>query len=361
MTAVALATAIWPAVPAGAQTLVPIVTKVAADADAHEITISGSGFGSRPTATLAGAPLALLSVGDTRIVAALPAGFDGVAAQLFIFRNGVVPSIPFDVTFGTTGPAGPAGAQGPSGPPGPAGAQGPAGPQGPEGPQGPRGFQGEQGPAGPAGPSGPAGINGDPSSVCLVEDFLTGNILSTQPNDIGTLRWRSNGTFSQRIGEQLNHPGELQLTGGWLRLNNIGIVSPAWMFVNKWVLFTNGVSASDVKFGLMNPETSTQPASGLLFSLEPVGGVDHWIAKVVTPLRTDQVDTGVANTPGVFHVFGIARNAATGVVDFSIDGDVHASLPANGMGNFLVDAVLQTDTTTVRFDYMSLCVNGLVR
>ena len=53
--------------------------------------------------------------------------------------------------------------------------------------------------------------------------------------------------------------------------------------------------------------------------------------------------------------------AGAAVPILSVDGDVRASLPANGMENVLVNAALQTVTTRVSFDYMSMCVNGLVQ
>jgi hypothetical protein len=74
--------------------------------------------------------------------------------MLMVYRNGLTPSLPFEVTIGAVGPAGP------KGDPGPAGPQGAKGDAGTVGPQGPAGSDGAAGAQGPAGPQGPAGLAG---------------------------------------------------------------------------------------------------------------------------------------------------------------------------------------------------------
>ena len=113
-------------VPAG----LPIVATASADLVAHQLVISGTGFGTAPIVRLAGAALTVVSASDTSIVADLPADIAAGSAMLLVLRKGVVPGVPFEITIGAVGPKGDQGAVGPIGPVGP---MGPVGPQGLQG------------------------------------------------------------------------------------------------------------------------------------------------------------------------------------------------------------------------------------
>ena len=74
---------------------VPIVVAASADFVAHQLVISGSGFGTAPAVRLGGDALTVVSASDTSIVADLPADIAAGSAMLLVLRKGVVPGAPF--------------------------------------------------------------------------------------------------------------------------------------------------------------------------------------------------------------------------------------------------------------------------
>jgi hypothetical protein len=157
---------------------IPRILEVRADLAAETLEIRGEGFVSKrrdehgvdvmlsPLITLAGVPLAPLSLSDTEIVAQLPSGLAPGSYRLMLTsaREHERAAATFDVTVGAIGPQGPAGPAGPAGEPG---AQGPAGARGLPGPAG---LQGPAGPTGPTGPAGPPGAAQLP--ICAPGEIL---------------------------------------------------------------------------------------------------------------------------------------------------------------------------------------------
>src|ERR1700733_12191624 len=133
-----------------------------------QLTISGSGFPSAPTAIFLGTvALSLASWTSTGIVANFPAATPpssfAAGGYILLIEFGSQSFAGFDMTLGAAGPQGPqgpAGATGPAGPTGATGSQGPAGPTGATGSQGPAGPTGATGSQGPAGPTGATGSQG---------------------------------------------------------------------------------------------------------------------------------------------------------------------------------------------------------
>jgi hypothetical protein len=108
--------------PAAARTVVPFVVN-AASAEDGLLTIRGTGFGTTPSVTLAGAPLVVLSSTTEEILAELPRGTAPGSYRLLVARTPAgTRAKPFEVTIGSVGPRGD---QGPQGPPGPQGLPGP--------------------------------------------------------------------------------------------------------------------------------------------------------------------------------------------------------------------------------------------
>ena len=131
--------------PAAAQSR-PQLSIVRADADlaAETLLIRGEHFvwanDDEAIVTLAGDPLAVLTIDAGHILAALPPGLGPGGYLLAVSRgNGAVQNGTFDLTVGAVGPEGP---QGPTGPPGPQGEQGIQGIEGQPGPPGPPGVPG---------------------------------------------------------------------------------------------------------------------------------------------------------------------------------------------------------------------------
>src|SRR5579863_7910224 len=120
---------------------------------ANQITIMGSGFGTRaPTVKLDGTLLAVASFTNTSLTATVPPNLAAGSYELDITRSDPPPQTgSFIVTVGAAGPVGPPGPQGATGAPGPIGLTGATGLPGATGVAGPTGATG---PAGPAGPSG---------------------------------------------------------------------------------------------------------------------------------------------------------------------------------------------------------------
>lgn len=118
---------------------------------------------SDPVVTLAGFPLAVIDLSDTRLVVHLPAGVEPGSYRLRVSRGtGAVQNDTFALTIGVVGPEGVQGPEGPAGEPGAAGEPGVPGDPGPPGPPGPQGEKGDPGDPGPPGPPGPAGPPGPP-------------------------------------------------------------------------------------------------------------------------------------------------------------------------------------------------------
>jgi hypothetical protein len=168
--------------------VLPIILNVTENAAGFQITINGTGFGSKlPNVSLGTTALTVTQSSNAAITANLPAGI-AAGAYLLTVQNGASNLFGvFTADIGQVGPigpqgpaggsgpaglpgaAGPTGARGPAGAPGPAGAQGPigltgsagpigaTGPAGSQGPAGPAGATGQAGAAGPSGPSGPSG------------------------------------------------------------------------------------------------------------------------------------------------------------------------------------------------------------
>jgi hypothetical protein len=156
LAALAVATALL-AGPAAAQGSRPqlLIVQAEADLDAETLLIQGQYFvwanDGAPVVTLAGTPLAVLSLTEVEILAQLPPDLAPGGYLLEVSRgNSSVQNGTFALTVGAVGP---------QGPPGPEGPRGPVGNTGPQGLTGPPGPQGETGETGPEGPQGPKGLN----------------------------------------------------------------------------------------------------------------------------------------------------------------------------------------------------------
>jgi Collagen triple helix repeat (20 copies)/IPT/TIG domain len=156
-----------PAILMAQETIIPLIYDTTVNTQQTQITIHGTGFGTRePKVSFGTAQLTVTAHSDTSITATIPAATPAGAYLLTVQNGSTFLAALFTATIGQVGPAGPAGIPGPAGPPGapgqagPAGSAGPAGPAGPPGSAGPAGPPGSAGPAGPAGPSGPTGSPG---------------------------------------------------------------------------------------------------------------------------------------------------------------------------------------------------------
>jgi hypothetical protein len=142
-----------------------VISAAAADAANGTVTIRGINLlgnaGGRKAATILlggyGAPLPIVSMSATEIVAALPAG---VAAGAYLLTVDYGNDASFDEAWVTIGATGPKGPKGDTGATGAAGPQGTPGPKGDTGATGPKGDAGPQGPKGDTGPQGPPGTGG---------------------------------------------------------------------------------------------------------------------------------------------------------------------------------------------------------
>lgn len=141
------------------------VQSAAVDLNAGTITINGVDLAGRGplNVTLAGVPLTVQSLTDTRIVASL--GLITAPGSYRLSVSEKKSSQQFEVTLGAVGPQGLPGPVGIQGPAGPAGASGSTGATGPAGPVGAPGAVGAAGPAGVAGPIGPAGATGQAGPI----------------------------------------------------------------------------------------------------------------------------------------------------------------------------------------------------
>ncbi|MGB6721241.1 MAG: IPT/TIG domain-containing protein, partial [Terracidiphilus sp.] len=100
------------------ETLLPIVANVTENTLGTQITINGTGFGTRvPKVSLGAAALTVTASTDTSITANLPTGIAPGAYLLTVQNAATHLAAIFEAAIGQIGPAGPAG---------PAGAQGPA-------------------------------------------------------------------------------------------------------------------------------------------------------------------------------------------------------------------------------------------
>ena len=138
------------ALPVHAAAAVPSISSAVVDYAKNRIVIAGKNFSpakTAPTVSLAGTQLTLVSFGNTKISASLPASYTPASYTLSVTNsNNQTGSLV--VTLGDVGPTGPEGPPGNTGAMGPAGAQGPAGAAGAQGPQGPPGTPGAAGPLG---------------------------------------------------------------------------------------------------------------------------------------------------------------------------------------------------------------------
>jgi hypothetical protein len=160
-----------PAILMAQETIIPLIYDTTVNTQQTQITIHGTGFGTRePKVSFGTAQLTVTAHSDTSITATIPAATPAGAYLLTVQNGSTFLAALFTATIGQVGPAGPAGIPGPAGPPGapgqagPAGSAGPAGPPGTAGPTGPPGSVGPTGPPGSAGPAGPAGPSGPTGS-----------------------------------------------------------------------------------------------------------------------------------------------------------------------------------------------------
>jgi IPT/TIG domain/Collagen triple helix repeat (20 copies) len=156
-----------PAILMAQETIIPLIYDTTVNTQQTQITIHGTGFGTRePKVSFGTAQLTVTAHSDTSITATIPAATPAGAYLLTVQNGSTFLAALFTATIGQVGPAGPAGIPGPAGPPGapgqagPAGSAGPAGPPGTAGPTGPPGSVGPTGPPGSAGPTGPPGSAG---------------------------------------------------------------------------------------------------------------------------------------------------------------------------------------------------------
>jgi len=163
-----------PAILMAQESSIPLVYDVTENAQGTQITINGTGFGTKqPKVSLGPAQLTVTAHSDSSIMANIPAATPAGTYLLDVQNETSRLFTLFTATIGQSGPAGPAGAPGavgPAGPVGPAGTPGAAGPVGPAGPAGTPGTPGAVGPVGPAGtpgtvgPAGPAGSGASAAS-----------------------------------------------------------------------------------------------------------------------------------------------------------------------------------------------------
>jgi len=161
-----------PAILMAQESSIPLVYDVTENAQGTQITINGTGFGTKqPKVSLGPAQLTVTAHSDSSIMANIPAATPAGTYLLDVQNETSRLFTLFTATIGQSGPAGPAGAPGavgPAGPVGPAGTPGAAGPVGPAGAAGavgPVGPAGTPGAAGAVGPAGPAGTPGTPGAV----------------------------------------------------------------------------------------------------------------------------------------------------------------------------------------------------
>jgi hypothetical protein len=154
-----------------------VVTAAAFDADAEQLAIFGSNFGSATgVVTLNGQSLPVLRWQDSHILVGLSNQTAAGTYQLGVARGfGAAHWSTLDLAIGA---AGPAGEKGDAGPPGATGAPGPPGPAGPAGPVGPAGPAGPPGPPGPKGEAGSSSLNGQSCAAGVLRGFnATGELI----------------------------------------------------------------------------------------------------------------------------------------------------------------------------------------
>src|SRR5262245_50047486 len=105
------------------------ITRADAETETNTLRIFGTNFvasnGALPTVTLAGSPLVIQAIDNTRIEAWLPASLAPGNYLVAVSRgNGTLQSDSFSLTIGAVGPAGATGPQGAQGEPGVQGDQG---------------------------------------------------------------------------------------------------------------------------------------------------------------------------------------------------------------------------------------------
>jgi hypothetical protein len=163
---------VCPVIVTAQENLLPIILDVTENIQGTQITINGTGFGSKlPKVLLGTTALTVTQSSNTAITANLPPATPAGAYLLTVQNSETSLLTIFTADIGQIGPVGPQGPTGPMGLPGLPGAIGPAGPQGVAGPIGPVGAQGQVGPVGPAGqqgaagPIGPAGAQGPVGAI----------------------------------------------------------------------------------------------------------------------------------------------------------------------------------------------------
>ena len=158
--AIACGIAVLCAAAARADSQAIVIYSATPNINAHVLTIRGSGFGTaKPTVTLAGTPLAVLSSNNAAVDAVLPAVTPATYGLVVsrIEKGKAVGSARLDVFIGVIGGKGPTGPKGATGSAGPAGVQGVQGPHGATGTAGSAGGVGPQGLPGAQGPTGARG------------------------------------------------------------------------------------------------------------------------------------------------------------------------------------------------------------
>jgi hypothetical protein len=222
----------------------PLILNVTENLMGTQITINGSGFGSKlPTVFLAGENLTVVNSTETAITADLPPSLPAGAYLLEVKTDKPDHEADFAADIGQVGPAGPQGPQGPQGPMGPVGATGPAGPQGPAGPAGPigptgaTGAQGPAGPAGPTGPTGPAGPAGAGGGQVWSSNAVFGTSIDTEsiasPSGASSI-----APFDVNTVQFVSLPVAASCTLSGLRVDVLGAANTS--SVNVEVAFING-------------------------------------------------------------------------------------------------------------------------
>ena len=268
------------------QGILPIVTMVSENSAATEITINGTGFGSaKPSVTLAGTNLTIVSFSGSTITADLPTGTAPGSYLITIENNSThLPGV-FAATLG---------AQGLQGVAGPTGLQGPPGSQGVPGLQGMQGAAGLNGTAGAAGATGPTGAAGAAGGQLWSASF-------TMPNELNTLNLTN--------WNQIQSPGSPRPTYAPMSTvaspsgstNAIALAPDLTANTAKaFLLIPATCTASSLNAYIIGAQTTAYGATISLGTADPVNGVTpSAVAPQVSPTTTAlscQITSGQAGT-----------------------------------------------------------------
>lgn len=224
----------------------PRVLSALINTSKDEVTIVGTGFvpaTKRPSVSLGGRALTLISATNTSVVAKLPSGV-AAGSYLLVLTTSANQAVSFTLSVGTTGPAGP---------------PGPEGPKGATGAQGPRGATGPQGPAGPPG-SGGAGQVYSANIYLLV----SGDAQEIGPEIALTERFQDGGNVA--VGPFTIIPQACSVTAIYAALTSDGEGSPSLSTVSFALHHNSKATGFSCTVTSATPESCSMPQSAITVS-----------------------------------------------------------------------------------------------